>query len=398
MPPSPHQRLPLRVRIVAVTDALRLVLLTAQLSPAAGGLAVSVPGLAWGMDRFDDLDVTVMGTRDPAMPQAARDWGPKVQDFATRGPGALHYAPGLQTALARVAPDVVDVQGLWTWPALASLRHARTTGRPYLVTPRGMLDPWALANSAWKKRVAARLFQDAHLRGACCLRATAAMEAVHFRAAGLRNPIAVVANGLDLPALRPRLDMPRRRLLFLSRLHPKKGAPYLLTAWAALHATHPDWELVIAGIDENGHLAALQQLVARHRLPRVIFAGPVHGDAKQQMYRDADLFVLPTHAENFGLVVAEALAQETPVITTTNAPWDGLERHGCGWWIPLDQARLTTTLGHAMAHPPAALAAMGQAGRRWIARDFGGAAVAAQMRAVYRWAAGRDARPDFVHD
>lgn len=380
-----------------MADPLRVLLLTSKLSPAAGGLAVSVPGLAHSIDPLPGMEMHVMGTLDPADLAAADVWGPRVQAFAVAGPQAGQYAPGMGAALAGLAMDLVDVQGLWTYPSLANLRHSRKTGTPYLVTPRGMLDPWARRNSAWKKQIAALAFERAHLKGAVALRATAEMEAEHFRQMGLKNPVAIVPNGLILPELAPRREGGQRTVLFLSRIHPKKGVDYLLQAWAAVQAEAPDWDLVIAGIDENGHEAELKALAARLALPRVRFVGEAHGAAKQQLYRDADLFVLPTHAENFGLVVAEALAQETPVITTRNAPWQGLETEGCGWWIPLDQARLTDTLRGALSRPAEDLAQMGRRGRGWVRRDFAMDHVAERMRDVYLWAAGQAPRPETVH-
>lgn len=381
-----------------MTDPLRVLLLTSRLSPAAGGLAVSVPGLAHSIDPLPDMEMHVFGTLDPGNPAAAQGWGPRVQGFDVTGPQAGQYAPGMAPAIAALAPDIVDVQGIWTYPSLANLRHARRTGTPYLVTPRGMLDPWARRNSAWKKKIAGTLFEQAHLKGACALRATAEMEAQHFRDMGLTNPIAVVPNGLTLPDLAPRSDRDLRSILFLSRIHPKKGVDFLLQAWATLQAEFPGWEIVIAGIDENGHEADLKALTRKLGLSRVRFVGEAHGDAKQKLYRDADLFVLPTHAENFGLVVAEALAQETPVITTRNAPWQGLESEACGWWIDLDQGLLTDTIRAALSRPAQDLAAMGRRGRAWVQRDFAMAQVAEKMREVYLWAARRGARPECVHD
>lgn len=379
-------------------DPLRVLLLTSRMSPAAGGLSVSVPGLAYGLDGFDDVEMHTMGTLDPSDAEAAQVWGPRVTGFDVKGPGALHYAPDMAPAIKALRPDLVDVQGLWTYPSLASLRHARRAGTPYIVTPRGMLDPWARQNSAGRKRVVELAFEGAHLRRATCLRATAEMEAQHFRDMGLTNPIAVVPNGIVLPDLAPRTEGPLRQILFLSRIHPKKGVDYLLQSWAALQSDFPDWEVVIAGIDENGTEAELKRLSESLRLERVRFAGERHGAAKQKLYRDADLFVLPTHAENFGLVVAEALAQQTPVITTKNAPWSGLPDHKCGWWIDLDQARLTETIRAAVSQAPEALAAMGQRGRHWVEQDFSATQVAQHMRDVYLWAAGHADRPEHVHD
>jgi glycosyltransferase involved in cell wall biosynthesis len=260
-----------------------------------------------------------------------------------------------------------------------------------------MLDPWARRNSIWKKRLFAAFVQTSHLRHAHCLRATAELEAQHFRHIGLKNPIAIVPNALPSSHLTERPCSSRRRLLFLSRIHPKKGIDLLLQAWRRLESIHPGWDLVIAGMDEQGHEAAMKAQAQQLGLQRVSFPGPVYGAAKQSLYRSSDLFVLPTHAENFGLVIAEALAQEVPVITTTNAPWEGLRNNRCGWWINLSLDRLTDTLGEAMSLPQPELRAMGARGRLWVKDAFAPERVAEHMREVYLWTAGLAAVPDFIH-
>lgn len=224
------------------------------------------------------------------------------------------------------------------------------------------------------------------------------MEAVHFRRYGLTNPIAVVPNGIDLPNLGPRPDRggKMRRVLFLSRVHPKKGIEHLLRAWAHVHRRETDWQLLIAGPDEVGHRTEMQRLIDHLGLVNVLWLDAVHGQEKSDLYRAADLFVLPTHAENFGLVVAEALAHELPVVTTRNAPWDGLERHRCGWWIDLSEEALVTALDEAMSLSDAERHAMGARGRAWMERDFTWPAIAKQMHEVYTWVLGGGPPPSFV--
>ncbi|SNT36836.1 glycosyltransferase [Tropicimonas sediminicola] len=374
---------------------MKIGLLTGRLSAAAGGLASSVPNLAHLLGSSDDAEVEIFGVEDPQNPDAAADWAEHVHAAKAYGPKAFHYAPEIVRKLRAFAPDITDVQGLWTYPSLANFNHHRATGTPYLVTPRGMLDPWARDRSALRKRIVRLWFEDAHLRAAACLRATAEMEAEHFRSFGLTNPIAIVPNGVEIPTLlaRPRSKSGRRRLLFLSRIHPKKGLQLLLNAWGAIEASRPEWDLVIAGPDELNHTIEMQSLARRLGLSRVKWQGPVHGADKTALYRSADLFILPTHGENFGLVVAEALAHEIPVITTRNAPWAGLETHGCGWWIPLEDQGLRNTMILATAQPAETLHQMGAKGRSWVTRDFGLDQVAVKMLEVYRWVATGGAPP-----
>jgi len=286
-------------RMTRLDKALKIAFATSTLSSKAGGLSASVPDLVHCLARIGAGNVHVVGIIDPADPGAAAGWGPRVHAHRATGPQAFGYASDMTNTLSGLALDVIDVQGLWTYPSLANLRHHRRHGTPYVVTPRGMLDPWARARSVWKKRAVRFWFEDAHLAGAACLRATAEMEAEHFRSFGLTNPIAIVPNGVEIPDLRdlPRDRGARRRALFLSRIHPKKGLPYLLKAWAAIEAQRPDWELVIAGPDEVGHTAEMQALARRLGLTRVIWHDAVRGAEKSALYRSADLFVLPTHAE-----------------------------------------------------------------------------------------------------
>lgn len=376
---------------------MKVAYLTSVLSSAAGGLGVSVPSMAVALNRLGDVEPHVVGTRDPIGPRTISGWGPHVHALDVWGPSAFRYMPELAQTLRELDPDLIDVQGLWTYPSLASLRHHRRTGKPYLVTPRGMLDPWALNNSRLKKGVVRAWFENDHLRGATCLRATAEMEASHFRSFGLTQPIAVVPNGVDIPPTHARHNRTGpRRLLFLSRVHPKKGIPDLLRLWRDLQDRHPDWELVVAGPDERGHTAEMQGLASRLKLDRLSWPGPIHGAAKEELYNSSSLFVLPTHAENFGLVVAEALAHAVPVVTTRNAPWDGIESHACGRWVDLKHSELLEALDQTMKLTDSERAEMGLRGRDWMMQDFSWTAAARQMAEAYRWILTGGPQPDFV--
>lgn len=375
---------------------MKIALLAAWLSRASGGLAYSVPRLATELKKRTDISVTIFGSIDPKYRDDWREWPDPTFALRIFGPAWFAWAPGTLHSLQGLAPDVVDAQGLWVYPSLASLSYARRSGKPYVVTPRGMLDPWTLDHSRWKKRLASAWFEADHLQKASCLRATAQAEVRHFRTYGLKNPVAVVPNGVDFPQRRDRQSSRRKTVLFLSRLHPKKGIDYLLRVWARVSRNAPEWQLVIAGPDELDHRAAMQSLASQLDLHNLVWREAVYGDEKTLLYHSADLFVLPTHAENFGLVVAEALAHEVPVITTTNAPWDGLKRHCCGWWIDLSDEALAMALHEAMSMTDAERRAMGARGRAWMERDFAWPAIAAQMHELYAWVLGGGSPPSFV--
>jgi glycosyltransferase involved in cell wall biosynthesis len=170
--------------------------------------------------------------------------------------------------------------------------------------------------------------------------------------------------------------------LFLGRIHPKKGLPMLIEAWARVR---PDgWQLQIAGPDEAGHRAEVQNAAFAAGLSEVVFfVGPIEGEKKESAFSNADLFVLPTHSENFGIVVAEALAHGLPVLTTTGAPWSLLRERSCGWWVDATVEGIAEGLRQATSSDPETLYAMGRKGREWVRAELGWERVAKEVIATY---------------
>ena len=216
---------------------------------------------------------------------------------------------------------------------------------------------------------------------------------------GLSGPVAVIPNGIDMPTSpRPSPDTvaAERIVLSLGRIHPKKGLDGLLHAWAKIEPAHPDWRLMIVGPPEAGHDQELISLATSLGLSRVSVHGPAYDDDRLLAYRQADLFVLPTLGENFGLTVAESLSAGTPAISTIGAPWSGLESEGCGWWVDHGVEPLAVALSQAMTMPASALRAMGLKGRSWMERDFAWGRVADDMLSVYSWLVRRADAPAVV--
>jgi glycosyltransferase involved in cell wall biosynthesis len=323
-----------------------------------------------------------------------RDW---ARVPVVRG---LRCSSGLSRALHQLAPkaDVIHDHGLWLMPNVDAGRAALLARKPFIVAPRGMLAPAALAFSRLKKRVVWALFQGKVVLRAACIHATSEQEYDEIRKFGLSNPVAIIPNGIDLPepAARSISCTAGRVVLSLGRIHPKKGLDRLVRAWARVEAAHPDWRLRIVGPDELGHAKDLVALASELKTQHVSVEKSIAGDAKIAAYQQADLFVLPTLNENFAITVAEALAAETPVIATKGAPWRALQSEGCGWWIDHGVEPLAAALSSAMVMTREALQAMGTRGRTWVARDFSWDRVARDMLDVYRWLALRGERPETV--
>lgn len=267
-----------------------------------------------------------------------------------------------------------------------------------MISPHGMLEPWALAHKGLKKRLAWPIYQKRILQRANCLHATSQYEGENLRRLGLTAPIAIIPWGVEVSECGRRggnFCGQEKSLLFMGRLHPVKGLPLLLEAWAKV--TRRGWKLRIAGPDEGGHQTELQRLVGALGIQdSVEFLGPVWGEAKEQMFLESDLFVLPTYSENFGIAVAEAMAYGLPVITTHGAPWKVLEEEGCGWWVPVSVEGIAAALEDALRKEPEELAGMGALGRKIVAERFAWSAVAEQFLESYRWLLGRGGKPAFV--
>lgn len=375
------------------TKPLSVRYLTASLSRDSGGLMPALIAQTKGL--LDaGVDVAALGVEDANSAADSASWSPVgVRVFASKGPAAFAYAPGLWPAVKASGADVLHLHGLWMYPSVVAHRWS-ALGKPLVISPHGMLDPWALANSGAKKKLALALFERANLRAAACIHALNASEADSIRAFGLTNPIAVIPNGAALPEARawPRSEWmaaDRRVLLFLGRIHPKKGLSETLKAWALVHQRAPDlaarWQLALAGWDDGGHLEALRAEATALGLPdgAVVFPGPLFGDAKSAALANADAFILASHSEGLPMSVLEAWSHSLPVFMTRacNLP-EGFEA-GAAFEVTTDPEKLGLALVSRL--DVVADGEMGGFGRALVERSFSWMAIAAAHEAVYRW-------------
>ena len=374
---------------------MKLLHVIPRVDQEAAGPSYSVPRLCTALAaRGHEVELSCISA-PKSMPGVLLDLHP-----AWRVPNRFEVSTSLARNLRRKAEvaDIVHNHSLWSMVNVAAGllvpgRHAKL-----VTSPRGTLSPWALSRTRHLKRLLKPL-QWRALERADLLHATSEQELADIRAQGLRAPIAVIPNGIDVPSvLAARNGTERRRVLFLGRIHPTKCVDRLLRAWRELETNHDGWDLCISGPGESGFVHSLQTLSSGLGLQRVTFTGPVYGAAKSLAYRNADILVLPSHSENFGMVVAEALAHECPVIASRGTPWKRLESESCGWWVDHDVATLAATLDNAMRLPQMHRHEMGARGRAWMERDFSWASVAQKMESSYAWLLSRGAtdNPNYV--
>lgn len=374
-------------QLVAAAGQMRIHHVVPSLLATYGGPSQSVPALCEGLaTRGNDV---VLHTLLP-LPTSPVGRGFEVrayQALARRRRIGLSWELAVGLRAAAVSGEILHVHGLWTLASVLPALAVLGTHCKVVVSPRGMLEAWALEQNAVLKRWVWRLLQGPAVRSASLLHATAATECASMRGLGLLAPVAVVPNAVEVSAAgaAAQFDAEPRRLLFLSRLHPKKGVDLLLRAWARVEAFEPSWQLQIVGPDEAGYLASLKLLADQLRVSRVTFAGAVDGRDKTALYRGAQLYVLPSHSENFGQGIAEALAHGLPVIAGLGTPWAALARDRAGWHVSNDVNTLTACLREALALSPAALHEMGARGRVLVAREFSLAGTARAMEACYVW-------------
>lgn len=371
----------------------RVAMLTGSLSPRAGGMFYSAR-IPANIMAEQGRSPHVLGLSDPDLAASRDRWHVEtLSAFEPKGPGGFGAVPALRRALEAIRPDVLHARGIWLPTSLAAWRWRRRHGTPLVISTHGMLDPKALQLSAGKKRIIAAAFERANMQHASVMHALNRSEANAMRAYGLRTPIAIIPNGVDLMPL-PEAGVsgrgPRRTMLFLARIHPKKGISELLHGWALFRAQRPDlaaeWRLDIAGWDDGGHLPHLEALARDLALAgNVAFVGPRYDREKIAVMDAADAFILPSFSEGLPISVLEAWERALPVLMTDacNLP-EGFAR-GAALRIAPEPGDIARGIAKLAAMEPARRTAMGRAGRGLVAEQFGWEAISADYLALYDW-------------
>lgn len=378
---------------------MRILHVVSSLLPEDGGPSYTVPRLADALNQ-DGHSVQIC-TLFADHPNTAS--GVSIRQFKIdKSPGGklakLGRSRDMAGGMFDIDCDVLHTHGLWMMPNVYPELVTRRTGKPLILSPRGMLARDALKYSKLAKMIFWSIWQSRAVEGVNCFHATSEGELCDIRAFGLTAPVAVIPNGIDVPPVEFRSSGESEKfVLALGRLHPKKGLESLISAFARISSDFAEWKLRIAGFDQDGHSETLMRQIRSLGVgSQVSVSGAVVGIEKIRLMRDAAVFALPSLNENFAVTVAESLSVETPVISSKGAPWSRLEAKRCGWWVDHGIEPLAEALRKSMTLSVADRAEMGRRGREWMESEFSWESVARDMSGVYEWLLGRGSRPACV--
>lgn len=375
---------------------MKILSFVSTLDLSSGGPSRSVPMLVKGLAELG-VDITLMTIRSENM---------NIHSLEGTSAKLKVLSPSFsRKEIAKYLADerfeLIQIQSVWEMPYHKVILEARKQNIPYIVTPRGMLEPWSLSQKKWKKKLAWWLYQRNDVQKSACVFTTAKMEAEHVSNLGITTCKAVIPNGIETDAYpcKTSVEGVKKQVLFLSRVHVKKGIELLFEAWKRLHSDYVDWQLLVIGNGEAEYIHSLENRVESLGLKDSIkILPPVFGEAKIKVYQESALFCLPSFSENFGMVIAEAMSCGTPVITTTNCPWEILNETDTGWCVDLSVENLEHTLREAMGMDANALYDMGQRASKLIYDNFDYRSVTRKTLRLYEWLLNSGEKPEFVYE
>lgn len=368
----------------------RILFATTAIDRSGAGLFEAVCGLASRLAKAPNTTVTLLSSTPRRLTTAETEaWrGVEIVAEVTRSRASAAVSMyRLLSAYKADAFDIVHAHGIWDGASVAASNWAMLNDKPFVLSPHGMLEPWALRHHWAKKALPWVAWERATIQSATVVEAKSRLEANNIWLLGFRNPLAVIPIAVeDRAAPRPHTSPdPIRTCLYVSRIHPKKGVELLIDAWQALKPS--GWRLLIAGPDGGAYQRSLERMVETYGIARdVKFIGPVYGNDKWNLFQNAALFCLPSYSENFGIVVAEALSQSIPVVTTTATPWDELAVRNCGWQVSPTCAGIQTALAEAFQMPRENLRRMGEKGCKYVHKCFQWDVITRDTLDLYAWA------------
>jgi glycosyltransferase involved in cell wall biosynthesis len=338
-----------------------------NLDDTYGGPAKSVPYLCKYLNDLNiETEILSVAFHNSEKNSVVQKYGLDWKSFKFNFSKKFRYSKDLKNYLenelkAQKDKTILHIQSPWNYIPFISHKMAKKYSIPLVVSIRGSLYKWSLSQSRLQKKVAWSLFQKRVLQNANIIHVTEKGELEAVRDLGIKTPIAIIPNGINLDefsSLKDKaeakkslgLDMNKNYILFMSRLHPKKGLEYLVKAWTELADKFKNWDLLIVGPDyDKDYTNKIFNSIKEKKLYyRVHIMGMLEGQKRLDTFASSSLFVLPSHTENFGIVIAEAMASKLPVITTKGTPWQEINKYNAGWWVELNQTNIYNSLLEAL--------------------------------------------------
>lgn len=360
---------------------MKIVHYIPSIDRTSGGVGMYMQLLAKELGKLCDLYIVTSAPQNPLIIENA-----KIITIPSRLSEYRRMKKEWCSLLNEINPDLVHVNCCWMPQSAFTQKWAQELGYKIILSPHGMLEPWIISRHYWTKKMPAfLLYQKNAIVKADCIHATAESEKENILKLGYNKKIEVVANGIDVDNIVMKDNWKRKKnILFLSRVHVKKGIEFLLEAISMIKEQVNDYTINIAGEGESEYIASLKHKAKNLGIYDMVnFCGGVYGEEKWELFRNADVFVLPTFSENFGIVVGEALASGTPVITTKGTPWEELNAKHCGWWTEIGADAIKEALLNFLTLSENELKEMGCNGRKLIENRFSTKKIAQDMYLLY---------------